>query len=192
MPPVPGRLFLGEQVDPTTHQRNGTAVALDPASLTTHGVIVGMTGSGKTGLGIDLLEEALLADVPTLVIDPKGDLGNLLLTFPNLAPEDFAPWVESAGTTGDPTAAATQATAWRDGLASWGIGSERIAELRQKAAFTIFTPGSSAGVPLNLVGGLGEISGDATDPENVAEQIQATVAGLLGLIGVESDPSTLR
>jgi hypothetical protein len=186
MPPVPGRLFLGEQIDPTTHQRNGTVVALDPASLTTHGVIVGMTGSGKTGLGIDLLEEALLADVPTLVIDPKGDLGNLLLTFPDLAPEDFAPWVEGAST--EPGAAAAQASAWREGLASWGIGPERIAELRQKAAFTIFTPGSQAGVPLNLVGGLGDISGDTTDAENVADQIQATVSGLLGLVGVESDP----
>ncbi len=188
MPPVPGRLFLGEQVDPSSHQRRGTVVALDPASLTTHGVIVGMTGSGKTGLGIGLLEEALLADVPTLIIDPKGDLGNLLLTFPNLAPEDFAPWVEAPASGPDPAAAATQAAAWRDGLASWGIGPERIAELRQKAAFTIFTPGSQAGVPLNLVGGLGEISGDATDAENVADQIQATVTGLLGLVGVESDP----
>ncbi len=195
MPPVPGRLFVGEQIDPATHQRNGTAVALDPAAFTTHGVIVGMTGSGKTGLGVVLLEEVLLSGVPVLIIDPKGDLGNLLLTFPTLAPTDFQPWIEPApGAAPDPAAGAAQAAAWTEGLASWGIGPERIAELRAKAAFTIYTPGSTAGVPLNLVGGLGVVSspGVVADPESVAEQVEATVSGLLGLVGIESDPLSGR
>src|SRR3954470_7514161 len=100
-----GKLFLGEATG-ADHERNGEAVLLKAADLTTHGVIVGMTGSGKTGLGVGLLEEALLQGIPTLILDPKGDLGNLLLTFPDLTPESFAPWVEGA----DP---AGVATAWK-------------------------------------------------------------------------------
>lgn len=111
---APG-LYVGADIDATTHARSETSVGLAPASLTTHGVIVGMTGSGKTGLGMVILEEALSQGIPVLVLDPKGDMGNLLLTFPDLAPADFAPWVP-AGT--DATATATQ---WRDGLADWGI-----------------------------------------------------------------------
>jgi DNA helicase HerA-like ATPase len=142
-----GHLFLGEHLDLGTRKRNGEPVLLEAADLTTHGVIVGMTGSGKTGLGVVLIEEALLAGIPALVIDPKGDLGNLLLTFPELKPEDFGPWVES----GDPAEVAKQ---WSEGLAGWGIEPSRIAQLRDAAEFTIHTPGSSSGVPLNIVAGL--------------------------------------
>ena len=120
VPTRPAGLYLGELTDPAGHQRTGSAVALDPASLTTHGVIVGMTGSGKTGLGTVLLEEALAQDVPVLVLDPKGDMGNLLLTFPELAPDDFAPWVPTGS---DPAAVATQ---WSEGLASWGVDRAEI------------------------------------------------------------------
>jgi Helicase HerA, central domain len=126
-----GHLFLGEHLDPETRKRNGEPVLLEAADLTTHGVIVGMTGSGKTRLSVVLIEEVLLAGIPTLVIDPKGDLGNPLLTFPELKPEDFAPWVES----GDPAEVATQ---WSEGLASWGIEPSRIAQLRDAAEFTIY------------------------------------------------------
>ena len=140
-------LRLGELVDPATHQRAGSPVTLDTADFTTHGVIVGMTGSGKTGLGIVLIEEALSAGVPCILIDPKGDLTNLALVFPNLAPADFRPWVDEgqakqAGQSADDFAAA-QAQAWKDGLAGWGIGPERLAALHDGVAVTIYTPGST-------------------------------------------------
>src|SRR3954447_22554446 len=87
-------LWLGDASEPASHQRqSGDRVAVAADDLTTHGVIVGMTGSGKTGLGIVLIEEALAAGVPALLIDPKGDLTNLCLTFPDLSPGDFQPWV---------------------------------------------------------------------------------------------------
>ena len=179
-----GQLYIGEGVDPSTHERDGQPVLLPAADLTTHGVIVGMTGSGKTGLGIALLEEALLAGVPTLVLDPKGDLTNLLLAFPELRPEDFAPWVEG----GDPAAVAQQ---WRDGLASWGIDAARIRRLRDEVSFTIYTPGSTAGVPLNVVGSL-RAPAQGTDPELVRDEVEGFVAGLLGLVGIAADPLASR
>ena len=97
MPDVPrGALYLGGRLDSTTGARLDDPVHYEAAALTTHGVIVGMTGSGKTGLRVCLLEEALLAGIPCLVIDPKGDMGNLLLNFPSLRPEDFRPWIDEA------------------------------------------------------------------------------------------------
>jgi hypothetical protein len=174
-----GELFLGEEVD-GEHERTGERVLLEAADLTTHGVIVGMTGSGKTGLGIGLLEEALLQGIPTLVLDPKGDLGNLLLTFPDLSAESFAPWVDD----GDP---AEVATTWKEGLASWGIDGTRLQALRDAATFTIYTPGSTAGVGLNVVGSLRRPP-EGTEPEAVADEIEGFASGLLGLVGIEADP----
>ena len=163
----------------------------DASNLTTHGVIVGMTGSGKTGLGMIMLEEALLAGVPTLIIDPKGDMGNLLLTFPELAASDFAPWVPDGD---DPAAVADL---WKSGLARSGIEPSRIGELRSKTKMTIYTPGSSAGVPLNVIGSMeAPVGDDAHDPaafeESKHDEIEGLVSSLLGLIDVQSDPLSGR
>ena len=178
-----GHLYLGEGVD-ATHARTGAAVLVKAADLTTHGVIVGMTGSGKTGLGVDLIEEALLQGVPTLVLDPKGDLGNLLLTFPDLAPTSFAPWVDG----GDAEAVAG---AWKDGLARWGIDGTRLQALRDAATFTIYTPGSTSGVGLDVVGSL-QRPPEGTDAETVTDEVEGYVSGLLGLVGIEADPLSSR
>ncbi|MGZ4702535.1 MAG: helicase HerA-like domain-containing protein, partial [Ilumatobacteraceae bacterium] len=146
--------LLGGQVDPQTHQRTNLLTTVGSGDLTTHGVIVGMTGSGKTGLGVVLVEEALRAGVPTLLIDPKGDLTNLCLTFPNLAATDFQPWVNEGDAVkagqSVPDFAAAQAKAWTDGLSGWGITPDRISALRTNVEFTIYTPGSNAGVGLNI------------------------------------------
>jgi len=188
-------LLLGGGIDAATHARTDAPTRLPSSDLTTHGVIVGMTGSGKTGLGIVLIEECLQAGVPAILIDPKGDLANLCLTFPALAPADFAPWVDpgqaqQAGLSVEEYAA-QQATLWRDGLAGWGIGPERIQALRDTVDFAVYTPGSSAGIPLNILGSL-QPPADLTDTESVNDEIDGYIAGLLGLIGIEADPLSSR
>ena len=181
---VDGHLYLG---------RNGEDenIQYEAADLTTHGVIVGMTGSGKTGLGVIMLEEALLEGIPTLIIDPKGDMGNLLLTFPDLAASDFAPWVD------DETDPAATADLWRSGLDRSGIGPDRIGRLRSGCDMTIYTPGSGAGVPLNVIGSMAALSrsdgdDDITFAETKHDEIEGLVSSLLGLIGVNSDPLSGR
>jgi hypothetical protein len=188
-------LLLGGGVDAATHARTETPTRLPSSDLTTHGVIVGMTGSGKTGLGIVLIEECLQAGVPAILIDPKGDLANLCLTFPALAPADFLPWVDpgqaqQAGLSVEEFAA-QQATLWRDGLAGWGIGPERIQALRDTVDFAVYTPGSSAGIPLNILGSL-QPPADLDDAESVNDEIDGYIAGLLGLIGIAADPLSSR
>ena len=187
--------LIGGQIDAASHQRTGTNTVIPSGDLTTHGVIVGMTGSGKTGLGIVLIEDALRAGVPTLLIDPKGDLTNLCLTFPNLAANEFEPWVndgdaQKAGLSRADFAAA-QAKQWTDGLAQWGLGPADIASLRSAVDFTIYTPGSAAGVGINIVGSL-RPPASVTDAEVVGDEIDGFVSGLLGLVGVEADPLTSR
>ena len=180
----PAPLHLGESVDPAAHQRTGTPITVDPASLTTHAVIVGQTGSGKTGLGISLIEEVLLNGTPVILIDPKGDLTNLALRFPQLSAAEFTPWVEGA----DP---ATVATQWKDGLASWQIDGTEIAKLQSKSDVVVWTPGSSSGRGLNLIGSL-QAPRDASDPAARSDEIAASVGGLLRLVGIDSDPMSGR
>ena len=188
-------LFLGGTVDPSTHERTGDDVRLGTTDFTTHGVIVGMTGSGKTGLGVVLIEEVLAAGLPALLIDPKGDLTNLCLTFPNLQPSDFRPWIDEAQAAAAGLApddfAAQQAETWTQGLLGWGLTAQDIAGLRAGTDFTVYTPGSQSGVPVNIVGSL-QVPADTADAEVVGDEIEGYVSGLLGLVGIEADPLSSR
>ena len=183
-----GHLFIGHKTDEANEP-----FTYDSADFTTHGVIVGMTGSGKTGLGITILEEVLLNDIPCLIIDPKGDMGNLLLNFPEFDPSAFLPWVDEAeanrqGVTPDELAAAA-ATSWKDGLAGSGISPERMAKLRDGTEMTIYTPGSGAGVGLNVLGSMKAPAIDwETQGELISDEIEAFVSSLLSLASVEADP----
>ena len=181
-----GVFYLGKLAGPGA-SKELEPVLYDAKDLTTHGVIVGMTGSGKTGLGIGLIEEAAIDGIPTIAIDPKGDLGNLLLTFPNLAPADFAPWIEE-GVSADETAAA-----WAKGLAAWGEGPERIKKFRDAVDLAIYTPGSSAGRSISILRSLAAPPPAVMDDEDARrEKINGTVSGLLALLAVEADPLRSR
>ena len=189
--------YLGDATDGGGQRTAGDSIAQDPGDLTTHGVIIGMTGSGKTGLGVIYIEEALRSGVPALVIDPKGDMTNLLLTFPDLAPGDFRPWIDESaaerkGHTPDDEARAT-AELWRSGLASWDLAGADIGAMRDRTGMTIYTPGSDAGVPLDVVGSLAapDLSWD-TEAETMRDTIQGYVSGLLGLVDIDADPIASR
>ncbi|MFO0688023.1 MAG: DUF87 domain-containing protein [Myxococcota bacterium] len=195
-----GAFYLGRPVDRSTGEDLDEPLLYDSKDLTTHAVIVGMTGSGKTGLGIGLIEEALIDGIPVLAIDPKGDLGNLLLTFPALAPGDFRPWIDEgaalrAGQTSDEHAA-SQAALWRKGLADWGQSPERIAKLEAAAERVLYTPGSNAGTPLSILRALdAPAPAVVEDGEALRERVLSSVSGLLGLVGFsdkEADPIQSR
>jgi hypothetical protein len=176
-----------------TSPEGGERVTVDADDLTTHGVVVGMTGSGKTGLGVVLIEEALLAGVPVLAIDPKGDLANLCLRFPDVQAADLRPWVDEAqalreGTTPDALAEATAAR-WREGLAASGVTPEVQARLAGVPA-VVYTPGATTGVPLDLVGGLRAPAG--ADTAAATDLATDAVSALLSLVGVDADPLTGR
>src|SRR5688572_20275130 len=187
-----GAFYLGRLLDAQAQDTNELAL-YDSRDLTTHAVCVGMTGSGKTGLCLSVLEEAAIDGVPALVIDPKGDLANLLLTFPDLRPQDFAPWVneDDARRKGLAPAeyAAQQAELWRSGLARWGQDGERIRRLRAAADFAVYTPGSGAGLPVSILKSFAAPPPEMLeDGELLRERVTTTVTSLLGLLGVEADP----
>jgi hypothetical protein len=186
MPPAERGLFLGRAVDAVTGKTGREDFHLDSADLTTHGLIVGMTGSGKTAVGIVLIEELLQRGVPVLAIDPKGDLGNLLLDFPGLSPAEFAPFVDpSAGTP------ESEAKKWTDGLLGWGLGPADVKALVESRDAVIYTPGSSAGTPIDLFGSCAPPPAEADDDDR-RDVVTAWVGGLLGLAGRDADPVKSR
>ena len=192
------RFYLGRAYDPINKTTTTESVFYDPADLTTHAVVTGMTGSGKTGLCIALLEEAALQGIPAIIIDPKGDLTNLMLHFPDLAPQDFQPWIDPemarrAGKTLEQLGI-DAATSWREGLAEWGITQERVLALKNAAQYAIYTPGSDAGIPVSVLSSLAAPSlAWKENREVLREKISSTVTALLGLVGYEDiDPLRTR
>ena len=192
-----GAFYLGRPYDLTSRAPQPGAILYDSKDLVTHAVAVGMTGSGKTGLCTALIEEAALDSIPTIAIDPKGDLTNLLLTFPNLQPQDFRPWINEedaakAGLSADDFAA-QQAKLWSDGLSSWGEGGDRIKRLRDAADFAIYTPGSNAGLPVSILASFAAPSSAIrNDEELLQERVATTATSLLGLLGIDADPVKSR
>jgi hypothetical protein len=190
-------LYLGVALDPATGKPTSDRIDLPRHDLTTHGVIVGMTGSGKTGLGVVLLEEVLRSGLGALILDPKGDMGNLALCFPGTTPEEFEPWVDEAEAAREGVTRAELAgriaDRWRTGLAGSGIDEAAMRRYRESVDIRILTPGSTAGTPLNILGDLSapDASWD-TEAETLREEIEGLVSGLLVLAGIEPDPLTSK
>ncbi len=191
-----GAFYVGRRVD-DAGEMTDDVVLYDAKDLTTHAVIIGMTGSGKTGLGIGILEEAAIDHIPVIAIDPKGDMGNLLLTFPKLDAGDFEPWVNARAAADKghtvPEYAAAQAALWKKGLGEWGQTGKRIKTLRDRADLAIYTPGSNAGLPVSVLKSFSAPAAELIDDVDLyRERVQATATGILTLIGIDADPVTSR
>ena len=192
-----GAFYLGRGYDLSERTMRDDLVLYDSKDLTTHALCVGMTGSGKTGLCISLLEEAAIDGIPALVIDPKGDLANLLLTFPNMQASDLRPWLEAdaaarAGMTLDELAT-QEANKWREGLKQWGMPIERIATLRDAADVAVYTPGSDAGLPLSVLASFNAPKPEMLDDADLMrDRISTTSSSLLALLGIDADPIRSR
>ena len=192
-----GQFYLGKQYDLEQSRTLDDLVMYDAKDLTTHALCVGMTGSGKTGLCISLLEEAAIDNIPALIIDPKGDLSNLLLTFPDLKPADFEPWLDPADAVrkGLSVTELAQKTAkqWTEGLAEWGQTPDRIRRLRESVDVAVYTPGSNIGLPLTILRSFAAPAKEVMEnAELLRDRIQATVSGLLSLVGITGDPLRSR
>ncbi|MBK5297170.1 MAG: ATP-binding protein [Vicinamibacteria bacterium] len=192
-----GLFYLGRPYDLDTKSARDGLLLYDSKDLVTHAVCVGMTGSGKTGLCIDLLEEAAIDGIPALAIDPKGDLGNLLLTFPDLSPGEFRPWIDEDearrnGKTPEEWAA-SEADTWRKGLESWGQSGDRIKRLRAAVDVAIYTPGAQSGLPLSIVKSFSAPAPDFIEESDLMrERVATTATSLLGLLGIDADPIKSR
>jgi hypothetical protein len=192
-----GKFYIGRSYDLKKGDTTSTKTLYDPEDLTTHGVVVGMTGSGKTGLCIDILEEAALQGIPALIVDPKGDISNLLLHFPKLSPADFQPWI-------DPTEARHSKKSvekmageiselWKNGLSKWDIEPDRIEKVRQAVEYAVYTPGSDSAIPVNIMASLQAPTLDWDDNrEALRQEISSTVTAILGLVGIQADPVKSR
>ena len=181
-----GLFYLGRRFDLDSGTRTAEPLLYESKDLVTHAVCIGMTGSGKTGLGVTVIEEAALDNIPVLAIDPKGDLANLLLTFPDLSPSDFSPWVDERQTQAQQItreeAAERTAAKWRTGLADWDQDGARVARLRAAADVRVYTPGSRTGTPLSV---LKSLHVGSADPEDAAARAATVAASLLSLAGVD-------
>ena len=191
---APTNFYLGRTFDTNNSHLGDDVVYYDSRDLTTHALVVGMTGSGKTGLCINLLEEAVLDNIPSIIIDPKGDITNLLLTFPNLQAEDFQPWVnpDEARRAGQDLAgySADIASRWKSGLQKWGIVPERLAWYQKAAKFSVYTPGSDAGLPISILASLRAPTPQEwqAGQEGVLERLSGLTTALLALAGVTAEP----
>lgn len=192
-----GAFYLGRMYDMKKQKVEDDILLYDAKDLTTHAVCVGMTGSGKTGLCLALLEEAAIDGIPALVIDPKGDISNLLLTFPDLKPEDFQPWIDPAeatrkGVTPEELAKSTAET-WKKGLGDWGQEPERIKKFRDSVDISVYTPGSTAGLPVSILRSFSAPQPEMrSDAEAFQGKISAAVSGLLALLQIDADPLQSR
>lgn len=189
--------YLGKIYDEVSQKLSEEYLFYDTKDLTTHAMLVGMTGSGKTGLGISLLEEAALDNIPALIIDPKGDMTNLMLNFPNLEAEDFLPWVSGEEAQRKELTrealAASKAESWRNGLADWGINTDRLQRLKKQTLVRVYTPGSTAGIPISLLRSIALPSENILlDQELLNEYASSTVSALLTLLGEQDDPVNSR
>jgi hypothetical protein len=188
-----GTFYMGRGYDLQSKQLKDDLILYDSKDLVTHGVVLGMTGSGKTGLCLALLEEAAMDGVPLIAIDPKGDIGNALLTFPSLTAEAFKPWVNPDDARRKNISvdeyADSQAKLWEKGLGDWGQSADRIKKLRETVDMAIYTPGSNAGLPVSILSSL-NCPPDVVmeDAEILGDRIESTVSSMLGLMGINADP----
>ncbi|MDD4764664.1 MAG: DUF87 domain-containing protein [Atribacterota bacterium] len=192
-----GLFYLGKEVNPKTFQTNENLFLYKSKDFTTHAAIIGMTGSGKTGLGISIIEEAAIDKIPSIIIDPKGDMGNLMLAFPDLKPEDFQKWIDPAEAENkgiDPAVyAENTAKNWEEGLKSFSQGKDRVSLYKNSADFSIYTPGSSAGIPISVLSSFDVPSQDVlNDPDTFSSIVNSTVMGLLSLIKIDADVLTSK
>ncbi len=188
-----GAFYLGKEYDMDAKSRSENLLLYDSKDLCTHAVVVGMTGSGKTGLCVSMLEEAAIDRIPSIVIDPKGDISNLLLSFPNLSPEEFRPWVDEGQADREgisPEVFATnEAEKWKAGLKSWGQDAARIRMMRDTVDMRVYTPGATIGRPLTILKSFNCPSPEVmADSDMFADMISSASSGLLSLLGIDADP----